>query len=107
MKSETVHQDSASLSASVAKLRLGTRKGDRGARKTTSLRGQKMRAMIHLASVALLVAACGTTPGDRTQRSAWRRCRRRNRFPFRQHRLGAVIGGIAGAGVGAVSDPCA
>jgi osmotically inducible lipoprotein OsmB len=67
-----------------------------------------MRAMILLASVAVLVAACGTSPGDRAASGGLLGAGAGAAIGSLSGNAGAgaVIGGVAGAAAGAVSDPC-
>jgi osmotically inducible lipoprotein OsmB len=67
-----------------------------------------MKRMILLAAVAVLAAACGTTPGERAASGGLLGAGAGAAVGslYGDAGTGAVIGGLAGAAAGAVTDPC-
>jgi len=67
-----------------------------------------MKRIILLLAVALLAAACGTTPGDRAVSGGLLGAGAGAAIGSLSGNAGAgaVVGGLAGAAVGAATDPC-
>ena len=68
-----------------------------------------MKHMMLLAAVAMLAAACGTTPGDRAVSGGLLGAGAGAAIGSLSGNAGAgaVIGGVGGAATGALTDPCA